>query len=155
MGRLELTAELQARGPAAAFVLSDEQVAEIGEGAKRFPVKATVNGYTWRTSVARMRGEFLLGLNREVRQGAHVEAGETATVVIELDTEPREIATPADLSAALAMSGDPELQKRFDGLAFTHRKEFVRWIEEAKKPETRERRIAQTLEMIGRGETRS
>jgi hypothetical protein len=153
MGRLELTAELQARGPAAAFVLSEEQVAELGEGAKRFPVSATVNGYTWRTSVARMRGEFLLGLNREVRQNAKVEAGDTATIVIELDSEPREVAVPEDLSVAL--SAHAELQQRFDGLAFTHRKEFVRWIEEAKKPETRERRVVKTLEMISRGETHS
>jgi len=58
-----------ARGPAAAFVLDDDQVATVGEGAKRFPVVAIVNGYEWRTSVTRMRGEFLVGLNREVREG--------------------------------------------------------------------------------------
>lgn len=61
MGAISFTATLQERGPAAAVVLGDEQVAEVGEGAKRFPVKATVAGYTWRGSVARMKGEFLLG----------------------------------------------------------------------------------------------
>jgi uncharacterized protein DUF1905 len=61
---------LEPRGPAAAVVLDDAQVAAVGEGARRFPVVATVNGYTWRTSVARMGGEFLLGLSKEVRQGA-------------------------------------------------------------------------------------
>src|SRR5215831_13776998 len=70
MGEIQFTALLQPRGPAAAVVLDDAQVAAVGEGAKRFPVVATVNGYTWRTSVARMGGEFLLGLNKEVRQGA-------------------------------------------------------------------------------------
>ena len=72
MGVIRFTAQLQPRGPAAAVVLDDAQVAAVGEGARRFPVVATVNGYTWRTSVARMGGEFLLGLNREVRQGGGV-----------------------------------------------------------------------------------
>ncbi|MGA9860258.1 MAG: DUF1905 domain-containing protein, partial [Solirubrobacteraceae bacterium] len=76
MGSLTLTAELVPRGPAAAFVLDDEQVAVVGEGAKRFPVLATVNGYSWRTTVTRMRGEFLVGLNRAVRESAGVQAGD-------------------------------------------------------------------------------
>jgi len=63
----------------------------VGEGAKRFPVVAKVNGYAWRSSVTRMRGEFLLGLNRSVRQEARVEAGDTVEVEIELDTAPREV----------------------------------------------------------------
>lgn len=70
MGSVRLTTTLESRGPAAAIVLDDEQVANVGEGAKRFPVVATVNGYTWRTTVTRMRGEFLLGLNRAVREEA-------------------------------------------------------------------------------------
>jgi hypothetical protein len=78
MGEISLRGELLARGPAAAFVLSDDQVAIVGEGAKRFPVVAIVNGYTWRTSVARMGGEFLVGLNKEVRSGAGVAAGDTS-----------------------------------------------------------------------------
>jgi hypothetical protein len=73
MGSLEMTATLVRRGPAAVVVLDDEQVAVVGEGARRFPVVATVNGYTWRTTVTRMAGEFLVGLNREVREGAGVE----------------------------------------------------------------------------------
>ena len=68
------------RGPAAAVVLDDEQVAAVGEGAKRFPVLATVNGYSWRTTVSRMRGEFLVGLSRAVREQAGVEAGDTVDV---------------------------------------------------------------------------
>jgi hypothetical protein len=153
MGRLEITQQLQARGPAAAFVLSDEQVAQLGEGAKRFPVSATVNGYTWRTSVARMRGEFLLGLNREVREGAGVQAGDTATAIVELDQAPREVEVPADLQASL--EADPAAEEQFRRLAFTHRKEYVRWIEEAKRPETRQRRIEQAVEMLRDGRTRS
>ena len=67
MGAIQIRTTLQPRGPAAAVVLDDAQVAAVGEGAKRFPVVATVNGYAWRTSVARMGGEFLLGLNKAVR----------------------------------------------------------------------------------------
>src|SRR2546423_12872665 len=94
MGHLAFTATLQGRGPAAAIVLDDEQVAAVGEGAKRFPVVATVNGHTWRTSVARMHGEFLVGLSKAVREGAGAEAGDTVEVELELDTAPREVEVP-------------------------------------------------------------
>jgi hypothetical protein len=153
MGSLTFTATLQKRGPAAAVVLDDDQVATVGEGAKRFPVVATVNGYTWRTSVARMGGEFLVGLNREVRAGAGAEAGDTVEVALELDTKPREVEVPEALATALA--GDPEARAAYEGMAFTHRKEYARWIEEAKRDETRERRVAQALEMLRAGKTRS
>lgn len=149
MGSLKLTTTLAKRGPAAAVVLDDEQVAQIGEGAKRFPVRATVNGYTWRTSVARMGGEFLLGLNREVRQGAGAEAGDTVEVEIELDEAPREVEVPEALTSALA--ADPAAKQAFDGLAYTHRKEYARWIAEAKRDETRERRVSEALERLRQG----
>ena len=64
MGVIRFTTQLRAHGPAVAIVLNAAQVADVGEGAKRFPVVATVDGYTWRTSVARMGGEFVVGLNR-------------------------------------------------------------------------------------------
>lgn len=153
MGALQLTTTLQARGPAAAVVLDDAQVAAIGAGAKRFPVRAVINGYEWRTTVTRMRGEFLLGLNREVRTGAGVAAGDTVSVAIELDDEPREVDVPAALAAALA--DDAQAQAAFDALAYTHRKEYARWVSEAKREETRERRVAEALEMIRAGQTRS
>ena len=153
MGVITFTTQLQPRGPAAAVVLDDEQVAVVGEGARRFPVVATVNGYTWRTSVTRMGGEFLLGLNREVRGAAGVEAGSQVDVTVELDAAPREVEVPADLAAALA--SDPGAAAAFERLAFTHRKEYVRWIAEAKREETRQRRVQQALEMIGAGKTRS
>jgi Bacteriocin-protection, YdeI or OmpD-Associated/Domain of unknown function (DUF1905) len=153
MGSLTFTATLQSRGPAAAVVLDDAQVQAIGEGPKRFPVVATVNGHTWRTSVARMGGEFLVGLNREVREAAGVAAGDVVEVRIALDEAPREVEVPAALAAALA--GDPAAQAKFDALAFTHRKEFARWIAEAKREETRERRVAQALTMLREGRTRS
>jgi hypothetical protein len=153
MGVIRFTTRLQPRGPAAAVVLDDDQVAQVGEGAKRFPVVATVNGYTWRTSVARMKGEFLVGLSREVRQNAGAEAGDEVEVALELDEAPREVEVPEALAAALA--ADPEASASFGRMAFTHRKEYARWVTEAKKEETRERRVQQAVGMIRAGQTRS
>ncbi|MBV8948285.1 MAG: DUF1905 domain-containing protein [Solirubrobacterales bacterium] len=153
MGSLRFTATLHERGPAAAVVLDDEQVKTLGEGAKRFPVLATVNGYTWRTSVARMGGEFLVGLNRQVREGAGVRAGDTVEVGLELDSAPREVDVPEALARAL--KGDPGAMSTFEALSFTHRKEFARWVGEAKREETRDRRVAKTLQMLHEGRTRS
>ena len=153
MGAIQFRAVLQPRGPAAAVVLDDAQVAAVGEGARRFPVVATVNGYTWRTSVTRMGGEFLLGLNKEVRQGAGVEAGDEVDVTVELDTAPREVEVPEALAAALA--ADPQAKTSFEQMAFSHRKEYARWVAEAKQEETRQRRVQRALDMIRAGQTRS
>jgi hypothetical protein len=153
VGSIRFKATLVPRGPAAAVVLDPEQVETVGEGAQRFPVVATVNGYGWRTSVARMRGEFLLGLNRAVRREAGVETGDTVDVELELDTAPREVELPEALSNALAQ--DSEARAAFDRLSYTHRKEYARWIDEAKRDETRERRVIQALEMLRQGKTRS
>jgi Bacteriocin-protection, YdeI or OmpD-Associated/Domain of unknown function (DUF1905) len=153
MGVAHFKTQLQPRGHASAVILDDAQVAAIGEGAKRFPVVATVNGYTWRTSVMRMGGEFLLGLNKEAREGAGVEAGDEVDVTVELDAAPREVEVPAALAAALA--ADPEARASFDRMAFTHRKEYARWIADAKQEQTRQRRVGQALEMIRAGRARS
>ena len=153
MGVVHFKTQLPTRGPAAAVILDDAQVAAVGEGAKRFPVVATVNGYTWRTTVVRMGGEFLLGLSKEVRQGAGAEAGDEVDVTVELDTAPREVEVPEALAAALA--ADPEAKASFDRMAFTHRKEYARWIADAKQEQTRQRRLGQALEMIRAGKTRS
>jgi hypothetical protein len=153
VGHLRLTATLVPRGPAAAVVLDDEQVAAVGEGAKRFLVVATINGHTWRTTIARMGGESLLGLNRAVREAAGVEPGNTVKVELELDDAPREVEVPEALASALA--GDSAASAAFDALAYTHRKEYARWVEEAKRDETRQRRVAQALQMLREGKTRS
>ncbi|MFZ0385588.1 MAG: YdeI/OmpD-associated family protein, partial [Solirubrobacteraceae bacterium] len=153
VGSITLTAELVARGPAAAFVLDDEQVAIVGKGAKRFPARATINGAVLRTTVAKMRGEYLFGLSRAAREQAGIAAGDTVTFTLELDTEPRTVAVPDALTAAL--DADPRARTAFDALAHTHRKEFARWVSEAKREETRDRRITQALEMLREGKTRS
>jgi len=153
MGVIRFRAQLLRRGPAAAVVLDEARVAAVGEGARRFPVVATVNGYTWRTSVARMGGEFLVGLNREARDGAGVQAGDEAEVTIEPDQAPREVEVPEALAEALA--ADLQAAAAFERMAFTRRKEYARWISEAKRAETRQRRVAQAVQMIRAGRTRS
>jgi antitoxin component of MazEF toxin-antitoxin module len=153
MGEISFGTRLEPRGPAAAVLLDDAQVAVVGEGAKRFPVVATVNGYTWRTSVTRMGGEFLVGLPRAVRQAASVEAGDQVDVHLELDRQSREVEPPPELAAVLAT--DPAAEAAFVALAFTHRKEYARWVAEAKQEQTRQRRAHQALEMIRAGKTRS
>jgi len=152
MGSLRFTAELLPRGPAAAIVLDAEQVEAVGEGAKRFPVLATVNGYGWRTSVTRMRGEYLLGLSRAVRTEAGVEAGDTVDVELALDEAPREVELPDALAEALA--ADPVAGAAFDRLSYTHRKEYARSIAEAKRAETAERRVTHVLEQLREGDPR-
>jgi Bacteriocin-protection, YdeI or OmpD-Associated/Domain of unknown function (DUF1905) len=153
MGSLKLKTTLVPRGPAAAVVLDEQQAATIGEGAKRFPVVATVNGYTWQTSVTRMGGEFLLGLSRTVREAAGVEAGDIVEVKIELDQKPREVELPDALADALA--DDADARAGFDRLSYTHRKEYARWIEEARREETRQRRVTQALERLRHGRPRT
>ena len=153
MSSLSFTAQLQPRGPAAAIVLDADQVAAVGEGKRRFPVAATINGYTWRTTVAVMGGESLLGLSKAVRAAAGVQAGDTVEVVLAYDDAPREVEVPPALAAAL--EADPQAQAAYEALAYSHRKEYARWIDEAKREETRERRVAQALEMLREGRTRT
>ena len=109
----------------------------------------TVGGHSYRTTVARMGGRFLVPLSAENRTAAGVAAGDQVEVDIVLDGGAREVAVPGDLAAALAQ--DDAAQATFDGLSFTHRKEWVRWIEEAKKPETRATRLARTVESLHAG----
>jgi hypothetical protein len=124
----------------------DDVVEELGSG-KRPPVVVTVGGYTYRTTVAPMGGAFWIPLAAEHREAAGVQAEQEVDVSIELDTAPREVALPEDLSGAM----DDAARTAFDGLAPSHKKEWVRWVEEAKKPETRTARIDKTVESLRAG----
>jgi uncharacterized protein YdeI (YjbR/CyaY-like superfamily) len=99
-----------------------------------------------------MGGESLLGFNRAVREAAGVEAGQELELEIVLDSAPREVDVPAELTAALA--GDARAREAFDGLSYSHRKEFARWVGEAKRGGTRERRASETIRMLHEGRTR-
>jgi hypothetical protein len=124
----------------------NDVVAELGAG-KRPPVVVTVGGHTYRTTVAPMGGSYWLPLAAEHREAAGVQAEQEVDVSIELDTAPRDVPVPDDLATAM----DDDARAAFDGLAFSHRKEWVRWVEEAKKPETRTARIEKTVEGLRAG----
>jgi len=95
----------------------------------------------------------VFGLNRAARERAGLTPGDTVTFTLELDTEPRTADVPEALTDALARDG--QAKARFDALAYTHRKEFARWVAEAKREPTRDKRVAQTLEMLRAGQTPS
>ena len=116
-------------------------------GKARVPVKVTINGYTWRSTVANMRGCQYIVVNAEARRNAGVKAGDVVTVTLAPDTEQRNIEVPMALRTALGR----ELAHKLDTLAFTHKKEFVHWYTEAKKEDTRARRVARMKQMLASG----
>ena len=141
IGRVRFESVVELGGKTATGIpVPDEVVEALGSG-RRPPVTITVNGHTYRTTAVNMGGRFLVPLSAENREAAGVSAGDEITVDIENDTAPREVALPDDLAAAM----DDAARTTYDGLAFTHRKEWVRWVEEAKRPETRATRIEQTV----------
>ncbi|MCW6008882.1 YdeI/OmpD-associated family protein [Micromonospora sp. CPCC 205371] len=117
-------------------------VQALGGGA-RPPVTITVNGHSWKSRIAIMRGRHLLGLSNANRRAAGVAIGDEVEVELELDTEPRVVVEPADFARAL--DADPVARAAYDNLAYTQKREHVRAIESAKKPETRRRRIEKAI----------
>jgi hypothetical protein len=115
-------------------------------GKVRAPVRVTLNGYTFRSTIAVMGGTVFIPLRRGHREAAGLEGGETLGVEIALDTEPRIVKPPADLVRALRAA--PPAWERWRGLSFTHQREYVEAITEARKPETRARRIAEAVRMV-------
>ena len=149
---LTLTAVLEPRGPAGALVFTDDQVAALGDGARTFPVLVTIGATTLQLRLARMGGESLVGFSKVARAEAGVEVGETVTFEIAAQTTPRTVDLPDDLAAALAE--DPAVARAFEAMSYTHRKEYARWVGEAKREQTRADRVARTLEMVREGRTR-
>ena len=128
-----------------------EIVEALGSG-KRPPVRVTINGYSYRSTVAVMGGEYLIGVSAENRAGARVAAGDTVDVDVELDTEPREVAVPADFAADL--DGEPAARQTFERLSYSNKSWHVLSIEGAKTAETRQRRIARSIEALREGRIR-
>jgi hypothetical protein len=120
-------------------------VAGLGGGAKAFPVRVTVGSATVEGRVARMGGENLVGLSRERRAALGVDTGDTVEVVLVHDAAERTVEVPDDLAAALADAG---ARDAFDRLAYTHRKEHVRSVTDARKPETRARRVTAVVDAV-------
>jgi hypothetical protein len=131
----------------ATIVLTQDQVDRIRgvPGKGRLPLAITYRGTTYRTSVSLYRGQWMTVINKQMREGGLVP-GHDYTVDLSLDTAERTVDVPADFAKAMRVAG---VRKAFDALAYSHRKEHVRVIEEAKKPETRQRRIEAAITKLG------
>jgi Bacteriocin-protection, YdeI or OmpD-Associated/Domain of unknown function (DUF1905) len=120
-------------------------------GRARPPVRVTIGGHTYRSTIAVYGGRYFLPLNRANRTAAGVAAGQRVTVEIDVDDEPRTIEVPEDLREALA--ADPEAAAAYEEMSYSHRKEYVDWISEAKRADTRRRRVAGAIERLRDGKT--
>jgi Bacteriocin-protection, YdeI or OmpD-Associated/Domain of unknown function (DUF1905) len=136
---------------ATGFEIPDEIVAALGSG-KRPAVRVTINGYTYRSTVAIMGGANMLPLSAENRGKAGVAAGDEVAVEVALDTEPREVAVPPDLAAAIET--DLVAKENFLGLSYSNKRGFVQQVEGAKTAETRQRRIDKAVTALRAGQIR-
>ena len=151
VGSTRFSADLERVGKTSARLRVPVDLEET-YGRARPPLKVTIRGHTWRTTPGVYGAVAYIGLNKDVRAAAGVDAGERVRVTMEIDSEPRTVTVPADLHAALR--ADPDAKAAFANLSFTHRREYVEWVEEAKRPETRSRRIAGTVEGVREGRHR-
>lgn len=119
-------------------------VVEVFGRKGRVPVKGTINGFPFRSSLMNMGDGHMMAVNADMRAGAKCKAGDTVAVVMEIDEEKRTVEVPPYLKKVIA--GDAKAKAAWEKLSFTHQKEWVRAVEEAKKPETREKRIAAMME---------
>jgi hypothetical protein len=145
------TTILQGDKTATGIRVPDEIVEALGAG-KRPKVLVTIRGFTYRNSVAVLGGEYMIGVSAENRAGAGVKGGDEVDVDIELDTAPREVNVPADFAAALA--AEPNAQRMFDALSYSNKGWHVLQVEGARSDETRQRRIAKSVETLREGRPR-
>jgi len=115
----------------------------------RVPVRGTINGAPYRGSLFPMRGGHLMVVNRKLREASGVGAGQTVTVTMERDTEPRVVTPPPDL--ARAIRADKEARATWEGLSYTHQREYAEHVADAKRPETRRRRIEKSIALLAAG----
>jgi hypothetical protein len=141
---------VEREGPGTFLRVPPEVVALLST-RKRPPVRVTLGGHTFRSTIAVYSDDFYLPLNAANRRAAGVAADDVVDVTIELDEEPRIVEVPADLAVALAANGDAAAA--FDRLSYSHQREYVEWIDEAKRAEARARRVAGTVERLNAGRT--
>jgi bacteriocin resistance YdeI/OmpD-like protein/uncharacterized protein DUF1905 len=142
---MKFRSQVEPPEPMRGLEVPPEVVEALGAG-KRPRVSITVNGHSWKSRVAIMRGRYLLGLSNANRRAAGVVTGDEVEVQVEVDAEPPVVTEPADFAAAL--DADPAARAAYDRLAYSHKREHVLAIESAKKPETRIRRIEKALAMM-------
>jgi hypothetical protein len=145
------TTILQEGKSAMGFEVPAEVVEALGAG-KRPPVRVTINGYTYRNTVAVLQGRYMIGVSADNRRPARVSGGEEVDIGLELDTAPRVIEVPDDLAVALAAS--PAAQATFDKLSYSNKSWHTLQIAGAKSPETRARRIEKSVASLADGKAR-
>jgi hypothetical protein len=145
------TTVLQSGKTATGIQVPTDVVEALGSGRKP-AVKVTINGYTYRSTVAVMGGDYMVGVNADNRAAAGVQGGDEVDVDIELDTAPREVNVAPDFAAAL--DAEPGARRTFEGLSYSNKSWHVISIEGAKTAETRQRRIAKSVEALKAGRPR-
>jgi hypothetical protein len=146
---MKFRATLELGGKTATGIrVPDEVVTALGAG-KRPAVSVTINGYTYRSTIAPMGGAFMLPVSAEIRAGAGIAAGDEVEVALALDTALREVVVPLDFAAALA--DDTGATQQFERLSYSNKRRHVLSIEDAKTAETRQRRIAKAIETLREG----
>jgi hypothetical protein len=145
------TTILQAGKTATGIEIPEEIVTALGAG-RRPAITVTINGFTYRSTIAVMGGAYMVGVNADNREGARVKGGDEVDVDIELDTAPREVAVPEELAAAL--DAEPAARRTFDGLSNSNKSWHTYQVENAKTEETRQRRIAKSIEALREGRPR-
>jgi Bacteriocin-protection, YdeI or OmpD-Associated/Domain of unknown function (DUF1905) len=138
-------------GTTTGFTVPPEIVDALGSG-KRPPVIVTIQGHTYRNTIAVYGGVYMLGVSAEHREKAGVKAGDEVDVDVELDTAPREVTVPPDLAAAL--DADPAARATFDRISYSNKSWHVLQVEGAKTDETRQRRIEKSVAMLSEGRAR-
>ncbi len=131
-------------GSTTGIAVPEELVLALGRG-KRVPIAVTLGAHTYRTTVAPYRGEYMIAVSAENRAAAGIEAGDEVNVTMEVDDAPREVEVPEDLADALAADG---LSEAFAGLSFSKKRAHVLSVEDAKTPETRDKRIAKVVDAL-------
>jgi hypothetical protein len=143
---------IQQSGKTATGIQVPDEVVEALGSSRRPAVKVTINGYTYRNTVAVIGGVYMVGVSAEHRAGAGVAGGDEVDVDVELDTAPREVAVPADFAAAL--DAEPNARRTFDGLSYSNKSWHVLQVTGAKTDETRQRRIAKSVDLLKQGRAR-
>ena len=150
MKKLEFKVKLESvEGMEAAALNPPFKVQEVFGTKARVPVRGTINGFPFRSSLMPMGGCHMMVVNRTMRAGAGVKAGDTVSVVMERDDSPRTVDPPAVLKKEMAKS--KAARESWEERSFTHKKEMARWILEAKREETRDRRLQEVVDILKTG----
>lgn len=147
--KVKLTGE---HGKSTAALKPPFDVVEVFQRKGRVPVKGTINGFPFRSSLMNMGDGHMMAVNAEMRAGGNCKGGDTVDVIMELDEGERKVDVPAPLKKIIA--SDPRTKAAWSKLSFTHQKEWVRAVEDAKRPETREKRIADMMDALRNGKRR-